>query len=244
MKKILALLLVVILTATVSISGTLAFMQIASAEPDDTETDGPVKIDQQIYYRDYTEGNRTQNCTLRPSNSGFVLFPAVYNELEAKGNYDGYGMYEYPNVQDEIVVVYNAENSTDAYVRTWIAIECGDMSKDEFEATIRLNKNETDWSWETKGLYEIEGKKHYVLLATFKAKLATNATTAPSLLQIMLSKDAGNVECATLDSDGDGTLKIRVFSQAAEPISGKSAQETLDAEFKTNPPWTPAEPTT
>lgn len=226
MKKILALLLVVVLTATVSISGTLAFYQ-ANAAPMNTEASGPIHIDQKIYYRAFNSGEGTQTCSLNERQSGetFLLYPAVYTdstpptESVSCADVGTVSMYAAPNVCDEIVVVTN-EGDKPAYLRTWIAIECGNAAPETFKALITLNKNETDWSWEdycsanNSPIHKIGGKNYYVYLATYNTELNANTTTPPSLLQIMLNKEAGNSECLTLDPDGDG-LAVHILTQAA-----------------------------
>lgn len=240
MKKILALLLVVILTATVSISGTLAFVQ-ASAAGIDVQTDSKkVEIDQKVYYRTYENTDSTQTCSLteRTEKSAFDLYPAIYGTLQATattlGNYGNHNMYEFPNVQDEIVVVSNTSDSTDAYIRTWIAIECGTMPQEDFSKYITLNVNETDWDWDYNWngnngseICTIAGKNYYVVLATYKSKLTPSQPTPPSLLQVMMNKEAGNAECAALDSDGDGKLSIGILTQAAQPEIGTDNGQSI-----------------
>ena len=242
MKKILALLLVVILTATVSISGTLAFVQ-ASAAPVTVDTAGSVEVEQFVYHRTIITEDNTQTCTLNQRvptevdgntvNASFALYPAIYpnNEPDKKGyKTDKAGdmtMYVAPNAQDEIVLVKNT-GSAATCVRTWFAIECGTMSQGEFESVIKLNTNQTDWTWDTIGLREINGKQHYVLLATYNTVLQSGAATSPSLLQIMLSKESGNEECAKLaGGSADYALDILIFTQAAD-------RETADPTYSTD----------
>lgn len=252
MKKILALLLVVILTATVSISGTLAFVQAFSSD-EDTIVEGEVRIDQQIYYRNYISGEGMQTCTLEERqgtendkgvtiHGAFNLYPAVYTG--DKPDTDTYtatflgdeALYTAPNIYDEIVVVKNT-GKQDAYVRTWIAVESGSMTKENFEKYVTLKRSETtDWAWGNGEIKQIDGRSYYVLQATYKNALAVGKTTSPSLLQIMLNKEAGNAECAALDGSGDSSLDIRILSQAGW-MDNSNATQTLSAMFPGDP-WT------
>lgn len=252
MKKILALLLVVILTATVSISGTLAFVQAFSSD-EDTIVEGEVRIDQQIYYRNYISGEGMQTCTLEERqgtendkgvtiHGAFNLYPAVYTG--DKPDTDTYtatflgdeALYTAPNIYDEIVVVKNT-GKQDAYVRTWIAVESGSMTKENFEKYVTLKRSETtDWAWGNGEIKQIDGRSYYVLQATYKNALAVGKTTSPNLLQIMLNKEAGNAECAALDGSGDGSLDIRILSQAGW-MDNSNATQTLSAMFPGDP-WT------
>lgn len=260
MKKILALLLVVILTATVSISGTLAFVQ-ASAAPVDVMEAGDVSIDQHIYYRVFTTGDGTQSCTIderKPvkdennvsTHGSLFLYPAVYSGAQPSSDtysdssytdtvIGGQTLYSAPNILDEIAVIQNTGNDP-AYVRTWIAVECGSMDKTEFEKYVTLKRNNgenADWTW-SEGKVEIyNGKSYYVLLATYNNVLGSQAKTSPSLLQVMLNKEAGNEQCAALDSNNDYTMEIRIFSQATHTSLGSTAQAALDTAFQTNAPW-------
>lgn len=275
MKKILALLLVVILTATVSISGTLAFVQ-ASAAPVDVMEAGNVKIDQQIFRRkvESSENTMTSNlerCDAHDDKDALVvpLYPAVYDELSwnptwltfETGGSSAMFADEVKNVQDRIVFVKNS-GSSDVYVRTWFAFECGSLSAAEFDEIIGLNINNTHWTWDTIGIRTLTDEKgsnnYLIMLATYNGNTALDenstghqggclpagSTTRPSLLQILLYNTVGNEECQAIDGNNSGTLEIRILSQAAEAVNGQTPQSILDGKFGHTPPsaWNPTNP--
>jgi len=129
-------------------------------------------------------------------------------------------MYTAENALDHIVVVTNAGNVS-GYIRTWFAFEMGDLTKEEFEASVCLNRNEDDWEWD-KFQYgvEIGGNRYAVVYATYKDSLASGATTAPSLLQILLKHTVSNETAERLDGNGDGKYEIKALSRA---VSDKEA---------------------
>lgn len=150
MKKIIALLLVVALTAAVAISGTIAYLTDTASEPN-TMTVGNVSIEQHEYERvvdengnpvrgvlgeDFTEAyGITESYKLQPFTQGKPAYPAVYqngtldwdefqqlwNGVGAPGSNDLFDD-SMKNVVDKFVFVENTGES-DAYYRTIIAIE-------------------------------------------------------------------------------------------------------------------------
>lgn len=145
-------------------------------------------------------------------------------------------MYTAENALDHIVVVTNAGNIS-GYIRTWFAFEMGDLTEEEFKASVCLNRNEIDWVW---GAFqygtEIDGNRYAVVYATYKDPLASGATTAPSLLQILLDHTVSNETAERLDGNGDGKYEIKALSRAvsAEGAWGSAAlpapwtDETVD----------------
>ena len=158
MKKVIALILVVVLTAAVAIGGTVAYLT-SSAYNHNTMTVGNVKIAQLEYEREKdANGNYTmiqqdgqESYKLVDFTQDKMLLPAT--ETDANGNAYNHGAGDYtgkrvrmsqvgsqggmdvftsPNAQDKFVVVENTGN-TDAYVRTLIAFECGDKNYAEWD---------------------------------------------------------------------------------------------------------------
>lgn len=177
------------------------------------------------------------------------LLPAVYTELNATdvplqcsfaatkvtdtrtysatvtlptnaGAPSNYAMYDAENVLDYIVVATNAGN-TDGSVRTWFAFEMGDLTKEEFEAAVLLNKNTADWTWEEVQYgKEINGQRYAVVCAEYvdeqsreSKKLPAGKTTEPSLLQVLLYNTVSNKTAERLDGDKDGNYEIMVSSR-------------------------------
>ena len=179
------------------------------------------------------------------------LLPAVYTELNATdvplqcsfaatkvtdtrtysatvtlptnaGAPSNYAMYDAENVLDYIVVATNAGN-TDGSVRTWFAFEMGDLTKEEFEAAVLLNKNTADWTWdafqyaeEVNGKQygvEINGQRYAVVCAKHNGEIPAGKTTEPSLLQVLLYNTVSNKTAERLDGDKDGNYEIMVSSR-------------------------------
>ncbi|MBQ8743197.1 MAG: hypothetical protein IJZ03_07485 [Clostridia bacterium] len=122
-------------------------------------------------------------------------------------------MYTAENVLDHIVVITNTGNHV-GYVRTWFAFEMGDLTEDEFKASVLLNQNSTRWTWGefTYGV-QIDGERYAVVCAEYKNALDVGATTAPSLLQILLKSDVANDTANRLDGNHDGKYEVRAYSQ-------------------------------
>ena len=149
MKKFIALLLTVVLTATIAISGTVAYLQDEDSDVN-VMTLGNVKIEQHEYQRvvnaDGTYATDTvddqTSYKLEAFEQGKPLLPIVGDPNEPGDSpayagfdstivrmtqVDSYGsmqVFAGKNAQDKFVTVENTGKS-DAYVRTLVAIECG-----------------------------------------------------------------------------------------------------------------------
>ena len=144
-------------------------------------------------------------------------------------------MYTAENVLDHIVVITNTGNHV-GYVRTWFAFEMGDLTEDEFKASVLLNQNSTQWTWGefTYGV-QIDGDRYAVVCAVYKNALDGGATTAPNLLQILLKSDVANNTANRLDGNHDGKYEVRAYSQV---VSDDGAWSQVTGE-----PWNRPQPT-
>lgn len=154
MKKFIALLLTVVLTATVAVGGTVAYLQ-DEARNDNTMTVGKVDISQWEYQRatkddgtyetDTIDGRESyvlegfeQNKPLLPAiipNGGTVGgvtwdYDATPVRMSQVNSYGGASVFNTPNAVDKFVVVENT-GKNDAYVRTLIAFELGSKADNE-----------------------------------------------------------------------------------------------------------------
>ena len=154
MKKFIALLLTVVLTATIAVGGTVAYLQ-DDARNDNTMTMGKVDISQWEYQRvqnaDGTYPTETidgktsyklegfeQDKPLLPAiipNGGTVggvtwNYDAIPVRMSQVNSYGGASVFNTPNAVDKFVVVENT-GKTDAYVRTLIAFELGSKNATE-----------------------------------------------------------------------------------------------------------------
>lgn len=144
-------------------------------------------------------------------------------------------MYTAENVLDHIVVITNTGNHV-GYVRTWFAFEMGDLTEDEFKASVLLNQNSTQWTWGefTYGV-QIDGERYAVVCAVYKNALDGGATTVPNLLQILLKSNVANDTANRLDGNHDGKYEVRAYSQV---VSDDGAWSQVTSE-----PWNRPQPT-
>ena len=138
-------------------------------------------------------------------------------------------MYNAENVLDHIVVVTNTGN-TDGYVRTWFAFEMGDLTEDEFKASVLLNQNTVAWKWDTVEYgVEIDGERYAVVCAEYTPKLNAAETTTPNLLQIMLKSNVSGDIVSRLDGNKDGKYEVRAHSQV---VSDSGAWSQVSCPWK------------
>ncbi len=140
-------------------------------------------------------------------------------------------MYTTSNALDHIVMVRNCGNVT-GHVRTWFAFEMGDLTAEEFEASVVLNRNTDDWEW-TDFEYGvlIGGERYAVAYAELKVGLKAGEVTPPSLMQILLHSEVDNEITKRLDGNYDLKYMILAHSQA---VSDKGAWGELAKPWNLN----------
>lgn len=149
------------------------------------------------------------------------------------------------NAQDKFVFVKNTGKS-DAYVRTWFALEQGAVAAEDFKNVVMTNFNINHWNRvEVASNVEIDGNTYVVWCATYLGPksnptgiLAPDATSYASLLQVYMKPETTNADVEAIDGNGNGTYDILVFSQAVQTTGFDSAEEALNAAFGTDHPWT------
>ena len=129
-------------------------------------------------------------------------------------------MYTASNALDHIVMVRNCGNVT-GQVRTWFAFEMGDLTAEEFESAVVLNRNTDDWEWSNfeYGVL-INGERYAVVRAELKVGLKAGEVTPPSLMQILLHSEVDSETAERLDGNYD--LKYMIFSHS-QAVSDKGA---------------------
>ena len=227
MKKAIAWLLVLALTAAVSIGATLAYLTDTD-EDVNVMTLGRVKIDQLEYER-IDDEKTEEDATVQEFHDNKLLYPGVYEDGFDFGTEDNYvnweqiGKEDYTsgiwnpdeinNEVDKMVFVKN-KGDYDAYVRSVFAFEAGNYTTlAEFQKMVHLNKNETDWTWEWAETPVTIGESTYFMAtATYNKVLEPGALTEISLSQIALDKSATN---ADVEAFGE-TYQILVKSQGIQ----------------------------
>ena len=247
MKKIIAWLLVVALTAAISIGATLAYLTDTD-EDVNVMTLGKVKIDQLEYERVDVE-SKNDDATVQEFHDNKPLLPAVadkdftYIPGDTYVDWEQIGKEEYTspiwdpskinNEQDKMVFIKN-KGDYDAYVRSVFAFEAGKYATlAEFQQMVHLNLNETDYTWEwvqtPVAIPNEEGgtTNYFIATATYNKVLAPGALTEISLSQIALDKTATN---ADVEAFGD-TYQILVKSQGIQADGFTDAPTALNEGF-------------
>jgi hypothetical protein len=287
MKKVLLMCTAYVLVATLAIGVTIAYLQDDDSDVN-VMTLGNVSIAQHEYERatntdgsyETKEIDGVTSYVLKDFTQGKPLLPAT--ELDANGNpynygaggwdsttvrmsqvdsYGGMQVFTSKNAQDKFVTVENTGKS-DAYVRTLVALELGDVAYTDFGKIIRTSSRSiTDnanlnqpWYRNEIGVIEIDGN-NYVLLEYIyhgaqlsssirheNGVLPAGDTTYPSLCQVYMTASATNEDVEKIDGNGNGTYDILVVSQAVQVAGFADAETALNAGFgditTTNHPWT------
>ena len=146
------------------------------------------------------------------------------------------------NVIDKFVFVKNT-GASDAYVRTWVALELGSVAADDFESVIETKINKTNWIWNDMGTAVIGDTTYVIWCATYqgadgKGILAPGTVSYPSLTQVYMLPKATNEDAAAIDGNGNGKYEILVFSQAVQTAGFATPADALNEAFGTAHPWT------
>ena len=242
MKKAIAMLLVIAMTAALAIGGTLAYLTDTD-EDVNVMTLGQVKIDQLEYERVDVESADDKaevqefrdNKPLLPAvtEDGFNYVPGEsYVDWEQIGK-DGYtsDIWDPTKINNEVdkMVFVKNKGDWDAYVRTVFAFEAGSYTTlDEFNAKMHLNLNTTDFTWEwVETPMTIGEGTYFVAVATYNKVLTPGALTEISLSQIALDKPATNDDVAGF---GD-TYQVLVQSQAVQAAGFDDPDTALNEAF-------------
>ena len=234
MKKIIAWLLVLSLTAAISIGATLAYLTDTD-EDVNVMTLGKVKIDQLEYER-VDVNTRDEDAEVRKFRDDKPMYPAVidkekfnwtagdsYVDWEQIGKEDYTSSIWNPeqinNEVDKMVFVKN-KGTYDAFVRTVFAFEAGQYENlDEFLKAVHMNRNETDWTWDWNttpvAIPNKDGTvttNYFIATATYNKAVQPGELTEISLAQLALDPAVTNED---LKAFGD-TYQVLVKSQAIQ----------------------------
>lgn len=244
MKKVLLMCTAYVLVAALAIGGTIAYLQDSDSDVN-VMTLGNVKIEQHEYERVVENGAyKVENGSyvLKDFSQAKPLLPSALvtngpgwgwdstlvdmSQVGSKGTMQVFNAGS--NAQDKIVTVKNTGKS-DAYVRTWIALE-DPFTENRIGVNVGKKSYYTQTSWTT---VEIDGVKYSVSCFTYKEALKPGEVSTPSLFQVYLNSKATNEDMELL---GD-TYEILAFSQAVQAAGFDSADAALKAAFGTDHPW-------
>ena len=282
MKKVSKILLSITsyaLIATIAVVGTVAYLKSEDSDVN-VMTLGNVSIVQHEYERATNEDGTYKTNTIDDQNSyvledfeqGKALLPIVGDPslsgtdpayagwdstIVRMTQVDSYGsmqVFAGKNAQDKFVTVENT-GATDAYIRTLVAIECGEGDANLIGSSFHLT-----WEANEIGGIEVNGNKYQLTEYIYKGAegvrhengiLPAGDTSYPNLSQVYLKSETTNEDCEALDGNDNGTLDILVFSQAVQAAGFDDATTALDAAFgditTTSHPWSenaPVIPTT
>jgi len=229
-KKILTTLSVVLILGMAAL-GILAYLSDTDSDVN-VMTLGNVKIEQieqewgNGFLVDFTQGKPLYPCV---GSLGWT------NTSEADGAYRTFTMN---NAVDKYVSVKNTGKS-DAYVRTFIALEMGDMEMSKYAEVISASVNSEngtefpglDWIWTDDFVTEIDGNTYNIMVAVHKDPVKSGETTIPSLLQVYMKSSATNEDCEAIDGNGNGTFDILVYSEAVQTEGFADAMTALNTAF-------------
>lgn len=255
-----------ILALAVSLGGTLAYLTDTDADVN-TMVLGNVKIAQHEYERqvdkdgDYKKGTVvhtdgedkesyllqtfTQNKPLLPivgdpskpgNDASYDGYDATYVYMSQVDSYGSMEVFAGKNAVDKFVTVENTGNS-DAYVRTYVAIEVG-STKGEMIGT----SYHRTWALTSLGILSVNGNNYevteYAYVGTINDEgqhpnglLPAGETTYPNLSQVYIKSEADNDDLEALDGNNNGTLDIIVLSQAVQADGFTNAENALTAGF-------------
>jgi len=190
MKRTVLIAVVMVLALSMAISGTIAYLTDTDSDVN-VMTLGNVNIEQ-------LENGKAENGF----ENGQPLYPAYYEDAWENTPVKNGAIQKEVNVKNI--------GSSEAYVRTLIAFEAGELSKADFDKYIH-----TAWAtqptWIDDGAITVKGVKYYVAYVDYDV-VAAGAETADSLQKIVMDKTATNEIVAEF---GD-TYEVLVLTQAIQ----------------------------
>ena len=246
-KKILSVVLVVALVASLAVGMTVAYLQDTDSDVN-VMTMGNVYIKQNEQERVDTNELADAANNLKDFSQAKPLLPAVYPGTSIpwdanNGVNDAWKAVEAnDNVVDKFVTVTNTGASA-AYVRTVIAYEGDVINGQDIHVVhndINSSNPEVGGAFAATDYIEnvvIGGVRYDLIVYTYKVALQPGETTIPSLKQVYMDKTCGNEECAKYGE----TYDILVVSQAIQADGFANAVTALNEGFgeitDKAPPW-------
>lgn len=261
------MIMAVVLSLTMATAGTMAYLTDQDADVN-TMTLGKVEIVQNEHQRIEKEDGTYEKGIVDDQESYLLevfeqekpLLPIVGDphftdgitagwddttvRMSQIGSYGGMQVFAGKNAVDKFVTVTNT-GKTDAYVRTFVAIEIGST-----DGALIGTSHHSVWKKTEIGTISIDGNNYMVLEYNYPGArlndgsyrhengiLPAGDTTYPSLSQVYLSSKADNEDVEAIDGNGNEKLDIIVLSQAvqADGFEGMGVKAgTTDSEYALN----------
>ncbi|MBQ3156466.1 MAG: hypothetical protein IJB81_06010 [Clostridia bacterium] len=237
-KSTLIMILSLIMAVAVGMGSTVAYLQDTD-EDVNVMTLGKVTITQNE--QEYNEAGElvefTQDKPLYPA-VGTPAWDVTADSTEEEKAWRQFTGME--NVVDKYVTVTNTGKS-DAYVRTLVALEMGELSFQDLAAVLGLSTNYVDgaefdfpgaWECVKDDVYAIGGKNYNVMVFEHQDAVKPGETTIPSLLQLYLKGETTtNDTMDKIDGNGNGKYDVLVLSQAVQTMGFETANTALTTAF-------------
>lgn len=243
-KKILAMCLCVAMLAIAIVGGTLAYFTDTD-EATNVFTTAKVNIA-------LNEQQRGENGLEAYNNEGKVLYPIVGS---AQGQKDAMGMPTAANYVDKIITIKNLDDSTDAYVRLYIAIpsvldNVGDAGQNilhfnfgnHFETGNYTVDDYANWGAETLLVkdFDIDGINYNIYYRDYNKVMTANTETG-SAAYVGFYMDANvdydneskhyTINGTEINFDFSKGVKIPVFAVGVQAAGFGKAADAVNAAF-------------
>lgn len=268
------LIMSLVLSIALATTGTLAYLTDSDADVN-VMTLGKVSIEQHEYERVVNADGTYKIGTVDGQDSYILkeftqlkpLLPIVGDpstgeagwdpqgvRMSQVGSYGSMSVFAGKVAQDKFVTVENTGRS-DAYVRTYVALEAGKVSAEEHDKLIGTSYHKT-WTKNEIGICEIDNKNYFVIEYTYAGAelddgtyrhkdgiLPAGDTSYPNLSQVYMNSIATNDDVEALDGNKNGLFDILVLTQAVQAsgfdavkdaqgnITKPAAQVALEAGF-------------
>lgn len=268
------LIMSLVLSIALATTGTLAYLTDSDADVN-VMTLGKVSIEQHEYERVVNAEGTYKIGTVDGQDSYILkeftqlkpLLPIVGDPSTGEAGWDPQGVrmsqvgshgsmsvFAGKVAQDKFVTVENTGRS-DAYVRTYVALEAGSLTAGQHDKVIGTSYHKT-WTKNEIGICKINNNNYFVIEYTYAGAklddgtyrhkdgiLPAGDTSYPNLSQVYMNSIATNDDVEALDGNKNGLFDILVLTQAVQAsgfdavkdaqgnITKPAAQVALEAGF-------------
>ena len=257
-KKAITMCIALLLAATATVSGTLAYESLTAQQWADTTNQ---KVEVHLVQQQRTFGDTGVTTGLEPFVKGKVLVPLVASAQYDGSNFDKYGMPVAEGYVDQIVRVENT-GTANAFVRVIAAVpaaldDANDaghnalhwnlgnrfMPDGDFSSTNSHNTAFDAVSWKYSDTAVVNGIKCNIYIFTYKNMLTAGSTTEAAAFTGFYLDKAVNVVGGHILLDGidtgftDDNVVIHVVAQAIQAYGFTTAEKAFAEAKVSDNPW-------